>query len=87
MSCIEPSLGIDVPDDIPIVNLITPRACARGKVMGRVVVIVVVMSTKIAIPRDVDVQATRKHNELIEFGEKLASVPVKSMDTVHGRHK
>ena len=36
-------------------KLITPRACARGKVIGRVVVvIVVVVSTKIAISRDVD---------------------------------
>ena len=70
-------------------EIITPRACARGKVIGRVVVVVVVMvvSTKIAISRDVDVKATRKHNESIEFGEKLASVSVKSMDTVHGRHK
>ena len=29
--------------------VITPRACARGKVIGRVVVVVVVVSTKIAI--------------------------------------
>ena len=33
-------------------QLITPRACARGKVMGRVVVVVVV-SRKIAISRGV----------------------------------
>ena len=36
--------------------LITPRACARGKVIGRVVVVVVVIvvivSRKIAISRD-----------------------------------
>ena len=33
--------------------LITPRACARGKVIGRVVVVIVivVVSTKIAISR------------------------------------
>ena len=40
------------------VLFITPRACARGKVIGRVVVVVVVVvvvSTKIAISRDVDV--------------------------------
>ena len=36
-------------------SLITPRACARGKVIGRVVVVVVVVSTKIAISQDVDV--------------------------------
>ena len=68
-----------------VIIIITPRACARGKVIGRVVVVVVV-STKIAISRDIDVQATRKHNESIQFGKKLASVCVKSMDTVHGCH-
>ena len=34
-------------------DVITPRACARGKVIGRVVVVVV--STKIAISRDTGV--------------------------------
>ena len=74
-----------------MISFITRCPCARGKVIGRVVVIVVVIvvvvSTKIAISRDVDVYATHKHNESIEFGKKLASVCVKSMDTVHGRHK
>ena len=72
-----------------MISFIAPCACARGKVIGRVVVvvIVVVVSTKIAISRDVDVYATHKHNESIEFGKKLASLCVKSMDTVHGRHK
>ena len=41
-------------------SIITPRACARGKVIGRVVVVVVivvvvVVSTKIAISRDIGV--------------------------------
>ena len=42
-------------------NIITPRACARGKVIGCVVVVVVVIvvvvvvSTKIAISRDVGI--------------------------------
>ena len=38
--------------------IITPRACARGKVIGCVivaVVIVIVVSTKIAISRDVGI--------------------------------
>ena len=38
--------------------IITPRACARGKVIGRVVVVVVVVvvvSTKIALFRDIGV--------------------------------
>ena len=34
-------------------DIFTPRACASGKVIGRVVVVVV--STKIAISRDVDI--------------------------------
>ena len=69
--------------------LITPCTCARGKVIGCVVVVVVVVvvSTKIAISRDVGISATREHNESIEFGEKLASVCVKSTDMVHGHHK
>ena len=34
--------------------IITPRACTRGKILGRdvVVVVIVVVSTKIAISRD-----------------------------------
>ena len=41
---------------ISMVSVIfTPRACARGKVIGCVVVVVVVVSTKIAISRDVGV--------------------------------
>ena len=35
------------------VKVITPRACARGKIIG--CVIVVVVSTKIAISRDVGI--------------------------------
>ena len=38
--------------------LVTPRTCARGKVIGRIVVVVgvvVVVSTKIAISRDVGI--------------------------------
>ena len=37
-------------------NLITLRACARGKVIGCVIVVVIiVVSTKIAISRDVGI--------------------------------
>ena len=40
-------------------SIITPHACARGKVIGRVVVVivflVVIVSTKIAISRDIGV--------------------------------
>ena len=65
-------------------TLITPHACARGKAIGHVVVVV---STKIAVSQDAGIQGTRKHSESIEFGEKLASVCVKSRDAVHNRQK
>ena len=59
--------------------IIIPCTCIRGKVIGHVVVVVVViMSTKIAISRDI---GAHKHNESIKFSEKLASVCIKSMDT------
>ena len=41
-----------------VLGFITPRACARGKVIGCVVVVVVVVvvvSTKIAISRDIGI--------------------------------
>ena len=66
-------------------NVINPHACAWGKVVGRVVTVVV--STKIPISQDAGIYVTRKHNESIEFGKKLALVCVKSRDTVHERHK
>ena len=66
-------------------SIVTLHACARGKVIGRDRVVVV--STKITISRDVGVYATCKHNESIEFGEKLALVCFKSRDMVHERHK
>ena len=37
------------------IGIFTPRACAKGKVIGCVVIIVIVVSTKIAISRDVGV--------------------------------
>ena len=70
-------------------SFITPRACAiaqGGKVIGRVVVVVVV-STKIAISRGLGTWATSKHNESVEFGEKLPSACFESRDAIHERHK
>ena len=45
------------PVELIVSSFITPRACARGKVIGRVVVVVVVVvvSTKIALFRDIGV--------------------------------
>ena len=65
------------------VFIITPHACARGKVISHVVVAVVVVSTNIAISRDLGTCATHEHKESVEFGEKLASVYFKSIDTIY----
>ena len=48
-------LHASIKNPVVHVHIITPRACARGKVIGRVVVVVVVVviSTKIAISRDI----------------------------------
>ena len=41
---------------VGIINtLITPRACAKGKVIGCVAVVIVVVCTKIAISRDIGI--------------------------------
>ena len=48
-----------------------PRACARGIVIGCVVFVIV--STKIALSRDLGTWATRMHNESVKFGEKLVN--------------
>jgi hypothetical protein len=49
------------------------------------VVVVVVVTQKISISRDLGTSATRKPNQLIGFDEKLASVCIKSKETVHKR--
>jgi hypothetical protein len=69
---------------MPQLLFITPCACAGDKVIGRVVV---VAGTNIATSWDLGTWATRKHNESIRFGKKLALVCFKSRDTVHKRHK
>ena len=38
-----------------LVVVITPHACARGKVTGCIIVVVIVVSIKIVISRDVGV--------------------------------
>ena len=49
---------------------LTPRACARGKAMS-VVVVVVVVDTKIARSRVLGIYACCKHNQSVDIGEKL----------------
>ena len=50
-----------------------PARMRRGKVIGRVVVVVVV-DAKIAKSGDVRTRASCKHKKYVEFGEKPASV-------------
>jgi hypothetical protein len=68
---------------------ITPRAHAQqGKAIGlSVVCCLSSVDPKIAISQDLGTWATRKYNESIEPGEKLASVCFKSRDTIHECHK
>ena len=62
--------------------VITPRACARGKVIGRRVV-----STKIARSGDLGVWATRKYSISVDIVEKLASLCFESFGKAHERRK
>ena len=57
----------------------------RGKVIGRVV-IVVVLDTKIK-SGDLGTQASCKHNEYVECGEKLGSVCLESSDMAYNCRK
>ena len=50
---------------------LTPRACARGKAMSVVVVVVVVDTPKIARSRVLGIYACYKHNQSVDIGEKL----------------
>ena len=55
-------------------SVTTLHVCARGKVIGRIVVVVIIVDTKITKSGDLGTWPSRKHNEYVEFGEKLASV-------------
>ena len=69
--------------------VITPHACARGKVIGSVivVVVVVVVNKNIARSRHLGTLATRKHGKSVEYGEKLALLCFESSSTAYKRHK
>ena len=59
-----------------IANIITPRACTRGKVIGSVVIIVVVIivSTKIARSRAVGILASGQCSQNVITGEKVTGL-------------
>ena len=65
--------------------VITPRACARGKVIGSVVVVVVVVvvSTKIAKSQKVGAWQSALCHQTVESHEKLSFVCFKSLRTPH----
>ena len=63
---------------------IITRAHAQG---GKVIDRVIVGGTKITISQDLGTCVTRKHNESIELGEKLATVCFESKDTIHEHQK
>ena len=80
---------LDVVNKI-LMTFITPRACARGKVIGRVVVIVVVVvivHKKITRSRDLGTSVTRKYNKFVEVIKKLALGCLESSGMVYKLHK
>ena len=56
----------------------------RGKVIGRVVIVV---GKKIIKCGDLGTWASCKHNEYVEFGDKLASVYSELSGTAYKHHK
>ena len=76
--------------------IIIPRACARGKVIGSVVivvvvivviVVVVVVDKNIARSRHLGTLTTRKRGKSVEYGEKLASLYFESSSMAYKCHK
>ena len=75
---------------VSVQELITPRACARGKVIGSVVVVVVVVvvvNKNIARSQHLGTLATCKYGKSVEYGEKLASLCLESSSTAYKCHK
>ena len=64
--------------------LITLHACASGKVIGSVVVVV---NKNITRFRHLGTLATPKHGKSAEYGEKLALLCLESSSMVYKRHK
>ena len=69
--CILRNLGLGVK---MVAIFLLPLAHVQGVKVIDLVFVIVVVSTKITIYRDLGTWATRTHLELIEFGEKLASI-------------
>ena len=67
-------------------SLITPRACARGKAVGFVCLLSVVV-TKIARSPHLGIWATRKYDESVEIGDKLVSLCFELIGKAYECHK
>ena len=67
-------------------HLVTPCAYARGKAIGFVCLLSIIV-TKIARSPHLGILATGKYDESVEIGEKLASLCFKSIDKAHECHK
>ena len=67
--------------------LITLRACARGKVIGSVVIVIVVVNKNIARSQYLGTLATPKHGKSVEYGEKLALLCLESSSMVYKCHE
>ena len=59
----------------------------KGKVTGRVIIVIVIVDTKIAESGDLDTWASCKQNKYVEFGKKLASLCSESSGTAYKHHK
>ena len=70
-------------------TVVIPCACARGKVIGFVVVVVVVdiVSTKIAKSQKIGVWQSALCHQTVESHEKLCSVRFKSLRKAHEHYK
>ena len=53
------------------INIVTPRACTKGKAIGLPGRPSVIVGTKIARSRVLGICACCKHNQLVDIGEKL----------------
>ena len=63
---------------------IYPTCMHKGKVIG---LSVVVVTTKIARSKHLGISGTRKYNESVEVGEKLASECLESSGMAYKLHK
>ena len=69
-------------------HIITPHACARGKVIGLVIVVVfVIVHTKIARSRLLGVLASGQYCHDVENGEKVMSFCFKALNKDHEYYK